>query len=143
MFLGGVAPGDGPFPDMRTFLLPRADYRIDDNWRVSGLCGTGSKDIVVEGAFVPEHRTHRFVDAFALNSPGQAVNRGPLYRLPFGCVFSSAIAVPAIGAARGALELFAGASRSRTSALGGAKAADDPFVQTRLAERGLGDRRGA
>jgi 3-hydroxy-9,10-secoandrosta-1,3,5(10)-triene-9,17-dione monooxygenase len=134
IFLGGNAPSDGPMPDMRTYLLPRSDYRIDDNWRVAGLCGTGSKDIVVEGAFVPEYRTHRFVDAFALSSPGQSLNRGSLYRLPFGCVFSCAIAVPALGAARGALQLFAGASRTRSSALGGLKACDDPFMQARVSE---------
>jgi hypothetical protein len=101
VFLGGVAPSDGPIPDMRTFLLPRSDYRIIDNWHVAGLAGTGSKDIVVEGAFVPEHRTHRFVDAYMFQNPGQAVNTGPLFRLPFGCLFAFAIAVPAIGAARG------------------------------------------
>jgi 3-hydroxy-9,10-secoandrosta-1,3,5(10)-triene-9,17-dione monooxygenase len=138
VFLGGIAPGDGPFPDMRTYLVPRSDYRIDDNWRVSGLCGTGSKDIVVEGAFVPEHRTHRFLDGFMLKSPGQSLNDGPLFRLPFGCVFSSAIAVPAIGAARGALELFAQSARTRVSAVGGGqKVAEDPFVQTRLADAAL------
>ena len=43
-------PG-GP-PDMRTFLLPRSDYRIERNWDVFGLQGTGSQDIVVERAFV-------------------------------------------------------------------------------------------
>jgi 3-hydroxy-9,10-secoandrosta-1,3,5(10)-triene-9,17-dione monooxygenase len=138
VFLGGMAPGDGPVPDMRTYLLPRSDYRIDDNWRVSGLCGTGSKDIVVEGAFVPEHRTHRFVDAFMLNSPGQSLNTGALYRLPFGCVFSSAIAAPAIGVAHGALSQFAQATRTRVSAVGGgARVSEDPFVQSRLAEAAL------
>src|SRR5512139_4109910 len=30
VFLGCVAPGEGPVPDMRTFLVPRSDYRIDD-----------------------------------------------------------------------------------------------------------------
>ena len=134
VFLGGVAPGDGPAPDTRTFLVPRSDYRIDDNWHVAGLCGTGSKDIVVEGAFVPEHRTHRFVDAFMLASPGQAVNTSALYRLPFGCVFSSAIAVPAIGAASGALALFTEQIRARNSPVAGAKPAEDPFNHTRLAD---------
>ena len=134
VFLGGAAPTDGPIPDMRTYLLPRSDYRIDDNWRVAGLSGTGSKDIVVEGAFVPEYRTHRFVDAFALASPGQSVNTAPLYGLPFGCVFSCAIAVPAIGAAQGALELFAKASRTRVGANGGGKVSEDAFVQARLAD---------
>ena len=48
--LGGVAPPAeaGAPPDARVFLLPRADYAIEDNWHVVGLCGTGSKDIVVD-----------------------------------------------------------------------------------------------
>ncbi|MFI5314090.1 MAG: 3-hydroxy-9,10-secoandrosta-1,3,5(10)-triene-9,17-dione monooxygenase oxygenase subunit [Myxococcota bacterium] len=134
IFLGAIAPGDAPFPDVRTFLLPRSDYRIDDNWRVAGLCGTGSKDIVVDGAFVPEHRTHRFVDAFLLKSPGQEQNTGALFKLPLGCVFSSAIAVPALGAARGALELFTQTTRTRVIAVGGGRASEDPFMQARLSE---------
>ena len=72
---------------MRTFLVPRSDYQIDDNWHVAGLKGTGSKDIVVEGAFVPEHRTHKLIDGFMRKSPGNAVNPSPLYRLPFGQIF--------------------------------------------------------
>lgn len=134
VFLGGVAPGDGPIPDMRTYLVPRSDYQIVDNWHVAGLCGTGSKDIVIDGAFVPEHRTHRMLDGFLLKSPGHAVNSGPLYRLSFGCVFSSAIAVPAIGAARGALELFRAQTQSRVSTLDGQKSAEDPAVQARIAD---------
>ena len=87
--LGGVAPPlepDAP-PDARVFLVPRADYRIEDNWHVTGLCGTGSKDIVVDEALVPEYRTHSFVDAFHLRHPGTAVNDAPLYRLPFALIF--------------------------------------------------------
>src|SRR5713101_9340239 len=41
--LGGLAPEkDGP-PDMRTFLVPRRDYTIDDTWYAVGLCGTGDR----------------------------------------------------------------------------------------------------
>ncbi len=51
-FLGGVVDrGDshGSFleADFRTFLLPRKDYEIVDTWRVVGLKGTGSQDVVV------------------------------------------------------------------------------------------------
>ena len=134
VFLGGVAPGDGPMPDMRTFLVPRADYRIIDNWHVVGLSGTGSKDIVVDGAFVPEHRTHRFADAYMLQNPGQAVNPGAIFRLPFGSLFSFCIAVPAVGAARGALDSYRSYMQSKVAAYDGSKVADDPFAQRRLSE---------
>ncbi len=105
VFLGGMVPpeGEGKPPEMRTFLLPRSDYRIDDNWHVAGLKGTGSKDVVVEDAFVPEHRTHRLVDGFKRRSPGNEVNPAPLYRLPFGQVFVRSVSTSAkrIGAGDG------------------------------------------
>ena len=133
--LGGMAPvGPGEPPDMRTYLVPRRDYTIDDNWYVMGLSGTGSKDLVVEDAFVPEYRTHSFRDAFYLTNPGAAVNDGPLYRLPFGIVFPNCIASPAIGVALGALQNFREQTKTRVSSRDQSRVAEDPFIQFRLAE---------
>src|SRR6267142_7182870 len=134
--LGGMAPAveSAAPPDARMFLVPRSDYTIDDNWYVTGLCGTGSKDIVVEGAFVPEYRTHSYLDAFHLRNPGAAVNDGPLYRLPFGAVFPNSIAAPAIGVALGALDAFREQSRARVNVRDGSRLFEDPFTQFRLAE---------
>lgn len=88
-FLGALVPPEeaGGAPDYRTFLVPRSDYQILDNWNVMGLEATGSHDILVENAFVPEYRTHRALDGFMQNSPGNAVNTAPLFRLPFGQIF--------------------------------------------------------
>jgi 3-hydroxy-9,10-secoandrosta-1,3,5(10)-triene-9,17-dione monooxygenase len=134
--LGGMAPpvNVGEPPDARTFLVPRQDYAIDDNWYVMGLCGTGSKDLVVADAFVPEYRTHSYRDAFYLMNPGTVVNDAPLYRLPFGLVFPAGLASPAIGVALGALETFRERSKTRVSARDQARVAEDPFIQFRLAE---------
>src|SRR6516164_5236169 len=55
VLLGAIVPGESP--DFRTFLLPASDYVIDDVWDTVGLRGTGSNDIVVDGVFVPEHRS--------------------------------------------------------------------------------------
>ena len=62
--------------DFRTFLLPASDYQIDDVWDTVGLRGTGSNDIVVDGAFVPEHRSLSFADVTKCVCPGQEVNDG-------------------------------------------------------------------
>jgi 3-hydroxy-9,10-secoandrosta-1,3,5(10)-triene-9,17-dione monooxygenase len=134
--LGGAAPPASPGepPDLRVFLVPRRDYVIDDNWHVMGLCATGSKDIVVEDAFVPEYRTHSYRDAFALHHPGAAVNDAPLYRLPFGLVFTYGIVAPAIGAAQGALMAFREQAGRRVNVRDGSRAVEDPFMQYRLAE---------
>ena len=69
-----------------------------------------------------------------LQNPGQAVNTGPLFRLPFGCLFAFAIAVPAIGAARGALDAYRSYMQAKVAAYDGSKVADDPFAQRRLSE---------
>src|ERR1700676_2873417 len=81
---GAVEVEGAQVPDTRSFMLPRRDYKIDDNWHVAGLCGTGSKDIVVDDAFVPEHRSQSHWDyAMARDLPGWKINPSPLYRLPF------------------------------------------------------------
>ena len=135
VFLGGFAPAaEGSPPDMRTFLLPRSDYRIDDNWHVVGLTATGSKDIVVEGAFVPEHRTHKLIDGFRCKSPGNRINTSSLFRLPFGQIFVRSVSSTAIGIAEGALETFITAAAQRIAAGDQAKVAADPGVQQVCAE---------
>ncbi len=134
--LGGIVPPSeqGQPPDARVFLMPRRDYMIDDNWHVMGLCATGSKDIVVDNAFVPEYRTHSYLDAFHLRHPGNTVNDAPLYRLPFGIIFPYGITAPAIGAALGALEAFREQSLKRINLRDQSRVAEDPFTQYRLAE---------
>ena len=130
VFLGGFVPtGPGERPDMRTFLLPRSDYVIDDTWHTAGLRGTGSKDIVVEGAFVPEHRTHKMMDGFKRDNPGNAHNPAPLYRLPFGLVFVRSVSTTAIGIAQGALDAYREVAATRVAAGDGAKVAEDPTAQ--------------
>ena len=134
--VGGVVPPTNASdpPDVRTFLVPRRDYTIEDNWHVMGLCGTGSKDVVVAEAFVPEYRTHSYRDAFLLKNPGAAVNDGPLYRLPFGLVFANALAASAVGVAIGALEAFREQSKTRVNVRNQTRVAEDSFFHFRLAE---------
>jgi 3-hydroxy-9,10-secoandrosta-1,3,5(10)-triene-9,17-dione monooxygenase len=135
VLLGGLVPGDpGQPPDFRTFLVPRSDYRIDDVWDTVGLRGTGSNDIVVADAFVPAHRTLRALDTLRCHGPGQEVNPAPLYRLPFGSVFSYSITTPIIGMATGAYQAHLEHTRGRVRASYGVRAAEDPFGQVRIAE---------
>jgi 3-hydroxy-9,10-secoandrosta-1,3,5(10)-triene-9,17-dione monooxygenase len=121
--------------DFRTFLLPHADYTIEDVWDTVGLRGTGSNDIVVDDVFVPEHRSLSFTDVSKLICPGQELNQAPLYKLPYGSVFSYSITTPIIGMATGAYEAHVTYLRERVRvAYVGQKAAQDPFAQVRVAE---------
>lgn len=147
VILGGIVPrgkAEGP-PDVRAFLIPRPDYQVIDVWHVLGLKGTGSNDIVVEDAFVPEHRTHQFSHSFMMADPGRAEFTSRNYKYPFGVIFAYSLAVITLGAADGALEAFREDMKVRLGAYDGAKAMEDPFVRHRLAEaeaiiRGLNQR---
>jgi 3-hydroxy-9,10-secoandrosta-1,3,5(10)-triene-9,17-dione monooxygenase len=102
VLLGAIVPDEG----YRTFLLPRSDYQIIDTWQSMGLQGTGSNDILVEHAFVPDYRTHKQADGFAGTNPGREVNQAPLYQLPWAQTFVRVVSTPAIGAARAGLNLY-------------------------------------
>lgn len=135
VILGGVVPreGGGP-PDLRAFIIPRSDYEVVDVWHVLGLKGTGSNDIVVQDAFVPEHRTHQFIHSFMMADPGRATFTSRNYRYPFGVIFAYSLSVVALGMADGALEAFREDMKVRLGAYDGAKAMEEPFVRHRLAE---------
>jgi 3-hydroxy-9,10-secoandrosta-1,3,5(10)-triene-9,17-dione monooxygenase len=136
VLLGAIVPdADGNPADFRTFLVPASDYVIDDVWDTVGLRGTGSNDIVISGAFVPEHRSLSFNDVFRCACPGQEANPEPLYRLPYGSLFSYAITTPIIGMAMGAYEAHVAYQRERVRAsYVGQKASEDPHSQVRVAE---------
>jgi len=136
VLLGGIVTNDEGQPvDFRTFLLPASDYVIDDVWDTVGLRGTGSNDIVVDHAFVPEYRSLSFTDVTRCACPGHERNAGALYRIPFGSIFSYAITTPIIGMAAGAYAAHVDYQRHRVrAAYAGQKSAEDPFAQVRVAE---------
>jgi 3-hydroxy-9,10-secoandrosta-1,3,5(10)-triene-9,17-dione monooxygenase len=123
----------GAPPDLRVFLVPRADALVHDNWDTTGLRGTGSQDVTVEGAFVPEDRSHRHIDRFLGTSPGLAINTASLYRLPLPQLLFRTITMPAVGALRGFLDAFLDHSRARI-AVTGQPVARDPVAQLVVAE---------
>ncbi|MFC0432789.1 3-hydroxy-9,10-secoandrosta-1,3,5(10)-triene-9,17-dione monooxygenase oxygenase subunit [Kutzneria buriramensis] len=135
VFLGGiVTDGDGKQVDFCTFLLPRKDYVIEDVWDTVGLRGTGSNDIIVDGAFVPEHRALSFAATSRCVCPGQELNTAPLYKLPFASLFSYAITTPIIGMATGAYEAHVEHMSARVRAsYKGERSNEDPFAKVRIA----------
>lgn len=97
---------DGERLDMRWLLLPREDLAIVDDWHTIGLRGTGSKTIVLNDVFIPEYRTVPVLDILNGDSPGREVNTHPMYGGSTDANFTGAMSVPAIGAAKGLIEMF-------------------------------------
>ena len=137
VLLGGLIPADiseTGAPEMRTFLLPRKDYRIADNWEVLGLKATGSNDIVVDSVFVPDYRTHKLVDGYMCQNPGNEVNSGPLYRIPWAQIFVRSVSTSAIGATRGALDDYLKIAAKRIPSFSDKATVHDPVAQKLVAE---------
>lgn len=119
-------------------LLSVGDCTIADDWYTTGLCGTGSKRIVLENVFVPGHRKLGFGALLAGKSPGSARHDKPLYRLPFISTTPVGIISTGIGAVQGSIDEFLESVAGRTTrgaALGaGASIAHFGSVQSRFAE---------
>ncbi|MES0874632.1 acyl-CoA dehydrogenase family protein [Sinimarinibacterium thermocellulolyticum] len=133
VFLGGLIFNEGQPPEYRTFLLPKSDYEVVDTWHTMGLKATGSKDVVVKDAFVPEYRTHKASDGFLGTNPGRDTFTAPLYKLPFGQIFVRAVSTAAIGGLQGALNCFTEFGGSWTGNMG-AKTAEQVPAQMAVAD---------
>lgn len=117
---------DGRMPPVRMMLLPPGDIEVVDTWSVSGLCGTGSHDFTINGAFVPEERT------FAVGG-GSCID-SPLQRVPLPTLFALQNPSIAIGIAQGALDEVVALATGKTPAFDSGKLAANPLFQNKLAE---------
>ena len=100
-FLSGkIEGGDANLP--RHFFVPLDDVVVKDTWYVDGMAATGSRDIIATDVIVPEHRVSLAPPPHVFAQPGAPY----LERLPIPPFLSLTAAIPAIGAAQRALELF-------------------------------------
>jgi len=137
-FLGGLIPQPQGGPQPGFFLLRTSDIMIDDDWRVMGLAGTGSKSIVARRAFVPSHRAVTFAELVNATAPGMRAHSNPLYKQSFLAVLPVTIVSPVLGMAEGALAAFLDEAKVRTTrgavAGGNRRMAELATVQLRVAE---------
>ena len=133
-FLGDV---DGSMlmpPQNYHVILPRSDYEIvEDSWDVVGLRGTGSKDIIVKDAFIPDYRAVPFAKFMDGSQPREAGVTNATYHVPFSTVFPLGITSAVIGIAEGALAASRAYQQKRVQVTG-TKIKDDPYVLSALGE---------
>ena len=123
--VGGIVPPQDTRPaQMRLFLVPRADYRIDKVWDTIGLRATGSNDLIIEDVFVPAYRTY-VPDSGLLPLPAQS-GLPALYRLPWLFMFATTISNLGVGAGRGALAAFTETVRTRRGGFANAPSRENP-----------------
>ena len=112
-------------------LVPRSDFEIIDTWFVSGLRGSGSKDISVKDAFIPNHRVLDVNAAGVEDWTGWEQHGQGRYRAPVSTLLGWDLVAPMVGIAQGMIDEFT-ARLAGTSGPG--RTADSPAVHTRLAQ---------
>ena len=112
-------------------LVPGSDYEILDTWFVSGLKGSGNKDIVIKDAFVPQHRIVNRDRAGDQDLTGCEIHQSSRYRMPLAVLLGWDLVAPMLGIAVGMIEEF---TALLTGTSGPGRTADSEGVQLRLSQ---------
>jgi alkylation response protein AidB-like acyl-CoA dehydrogenase len=122
-----------PGPDdylIHHVVVPRADVELDDTWHTLGMRGSGSKDLVVSDALIPEHRAVPTYPTFLGLSPDA---NAPVYRLSVYSGLPAMLSGSVLGMAEAGLSAFVEATSTRTNPYGVVKA-NNAIMQQRVAE---------
>jgi 3-hydroxy-9,10-secoandrosta-1,3,5(10)-triene-9,17-dione monooxygenase len=125
-------PDDGIYPALA--LLPAADIHIEDIWHTDGMRATGSNDVVITDVFVPAHRLVRVSDIYTGTAPGAGRHDADTYRWPMVPARALLAAMPALGSAERAADIYADRLSQRVLAYEGVMQKDKPIAQAHLAE---------
>jgi alkylation response protein AidB-like acyl-CoA dehydrogenase len=115
-------------------LLPSDQVEIDDVWHTDGMRATGSNDVVATDVFVPAHRLVRVADIYTGTAPGAGLHDADTYRWPMVPALALLAAMPALGSAERAAEIYAERLSQRVLAYEGVVQQDKPIAQAHLAE---------
>lgn len=137
LMLGAMAANEDGKPGPRVVIVRVSDVDIIDTWHVSGLAGTGSKDVACTDLFVPEHMVYDPMLAREGYSPGTEEMDGDAYRLPLIPFIPHLVVGPMIGIAVGAYEDCLERLQSQASVYNRSKLADHTTVQLKVAEAGV------
>ena len=133
LLVGSALPMTDDQLEPHLCLVPRSDVEIDDNWYAMGLAGTGSKNLVLENAFVPEYRTLPLWKVGGGAAGGGRIDVPPLYRLPHFPTVPFLFLSTGLGVAESLLEITIADLGQRTSRLG-VVVADKQSIHLRIAE---------
>ncbi|AFM16346.1 acyl-CoA dehydrogenase [Mycolicibacterium chubuense NBB4] len=115
-------------------LLPMADVRVEDVWHTDGMRATGSNDVVIDDVFVPTHRLVAVPDIYTGTAPGSAIHDADTYRWPMVPALALLAAMPALGCAERAADIYAERLSQRFLAYEGVMQKDKPMASAHLAE---------
>ena len=115
-------------------VVPRASFEEIDTWHVSGLVGTGSRDVACEEIHVPDYMTLEPARTRGGPTPGTSHAPGLLYQLPVLGLFPHILVGPMIGIAQGAWDDYVAEIRERVSTYNASPLAGHTQIQMKVAE---------
>ena len=136
LLLGGIVfDDDGNELDQGDFMVPVSSVTIKDDWYVSGLAGTGSCTMVVDGVDVPAHRFLSLPGLIMGNSPGAGLHGDDwVQRCAPVPVLTIALCGGAIGIAKQALADFPSAIKGKVIAYTADPQEPHPFTHIRIGD---------
>lgn len=118
----------------RAFILPAADVGVDDVWRFAGMAATGSNDMVLQDAFVPEHRSIDDLDFKAGPTQASLQYDNPIYSLPILPLAYNTVTGVMTGGLAGALDEFTAIVEKRVRNFSGTVVREQPQAHIALGE---------
>ncbi len=119
----GILPAEeGALPRMA--VLPRDQVKIDPTWDMLGMVATGSHDLVVEDAYVPE--------AWTFVRGGKPNVDTAFFRYPSLSFAAQVLAVTTLGLAREALDIVRAMAGGRKSVTGAPNLGEREYAQIAL-----------
>ena len=113
--------------DDRSFIFPRDQAEITDDWHVLGLRGTGSDTYAVDDLFIPD--TH----APARDAVAEKRWPGPLYKLSSTMLYATGFCGVTMGLARRLLDSYIDLAKGRHS-----RASSNAMAQNHAVQREIG-----
>ena len=116
-------------------VLPRSDYEIRDDWFAAGMKGSGTKTLIIDKAFVPEHRIQKAKDMMEGKSAGFGLYPdSKIFYTPYRPYFAVGFATISLGIAERMLEAFREQPKNRVRAYTGVSVGAATPALMRLAE---------
>lgn len=118
--------GKGGAPEHHIMMFERSQVEIEDTWKVSGLCGTGSHHFNVKDVFVPDGRSIVMGTRTRIQKP--------LYQFPMLGLLAMGVSAVSLGIGLKALSAFKELATAKVPTGGSRGLADQSRVQALVAE---------
>ena len=138
LLLGGQVLENGEVVDEGDFIVAASDLTYFDDWHVTGLRGTGSCTVKLDGLEIPEHRYLSLPSVIMGTSPGAGLHTDDwVQRCAAVPVLTIALCGTALGLAEQALQDFPPLIAGKTIAYTADRQDTHPVTHVRLADAAM------